>query len=149
MIHGVKITPLKQICDERGKIMHMMRNDSEMFESFGEIYFSCVYPNVVKGWHIHKRMTLNYAVPHGRIKLVLYDDRDKSPTKGQVQEIYLGPDCYNLVTIPPLVWNGFKGVGVEPAIVANCSSIPHDAEEIARKDANDPYFPYDWTLKHR
>ena len=149
MIDGVKITQLKQICDERGKIMHMMRCDSRDFDRFGEIYFSCVYPNVVKGWHIHKKMTLNYAVPHGRIKLVLFDDRANSPTKGEVQEIYLGPDCYNLVTIPPLVWNGFKGVGTEPSIVANCSDIPHDAEEIARKDPFDKYFPYDWELKHR
>lgn len=149
MIQGVKITPLKQICDERGKIMHMLRCDSKDFEKFGEIYFSTVYPGVVKGWHIHERMTLNYAVPYGRIKLVLFDDRNGSSTKGEVQEIYLGPDCYNLVSIPPFVWNGFKGVGIETAIVANCSDIPHDAGEISRKDPFDPYFPYDWELKHR
>lgn len=149
MIDGVKILPLKQICDERGKIMHMMRCDSKEFESFGEIYFSCVYPGVIKGWHIHKRMTLNYAVPHGRIKLVLYDDRERSPTKGEVQEIYLGADCYNLVTIPPYVWNGFKGVGVDTAIVANCSTTPHEVDEIMRKDPFDSYFPYKWDLIHR
>lgn len=149
MIEGVIVKQLKQIPDERGKIMHMIRRDSEGFESFGEIYFSCVYPGVIKGWHIHKRMTLNYAVPHGNIKLVLYDDRASSKTKGEVQEIFLGPDNYCLVTIPPLVWNGFKGVGTEMAIVANCSSIPHDPEEIARMDPFDKTIPYNWELKHR
>lgn len=149
MIDGVKVIPLKRIPDERGCIMQMMRNDSPHFEKFGEIYFSMVYPGVVKGWHIHKKMTLNYAVPKGTIKLVLYDDRKGSKTEGQLQEIFLGDNNYVLVKIPPLVWNGFKGVSNEPAIVANCATIPHDPEEIERKDPFAKDIPYDWKLKHR
>jgi dTDP-4-dehydrorhamnose 3,5-epimerase len=149
MIDGVKIIPLKQINDERGKIMHVMRNDSEFFTKFGEIYFSAVYPGVVKGWHIHKEMTLNYAVPIGKIKLVLYDDREKSKTKGELMEIFLGPSNYNLVSIPPMVWNGFKGCGLEMSLVANCSDIPHSPDEIMRLDPFDNHIPYNWELKHR
>lgn len=149
MIEGVCISPLKQIPDERGKIMHMLRSDAKEFPGFGEIYFSCVYPGAIKGWHIHKKMFLNYAVPIGNIKFVLYDDRPKSSTRGNIQEIFLGPDNYCLVTVPPMVWNGFKGIGTEMAIVANCSSIPHDPEEIARKDPFDSTIPYDWAIKHR
>ena len=37
MIDGVVIKPLRRIVDERGKIMHMLRNDDPGFESFGEI----------------------------------------------------------------------------------------------------------------
>lgn len=149
MIDGVKITPLRQILDERGKVMHMLRSDSEVFLSFGEIYFSCVYPGVVKAWHIHKRMILNYAVPHGNIKLVLYDGREGSATKGEVQEIFLGPDNYCLVTIPSLVWNGFKGIGTEMAIVANCASVPHDPREIERMDPSDSAIPYVWGIVNK
>jgi dTDP-4-dehydrorhamnose 3,5-epimerase len=149
MIDGVKLTPLRQIPDERGKIMHMLRSDADHFVDFGEIYFSCIYPGAIKGWHIHKRMTLNYAVPHGQIKFVLFDDRQESPTRGEVQEIFLGPDSYNLVTVPPLVWNGFKGIGAEMAIVANCASIPHDPTEIDRLDPFDPAIPYRWEIVHR
>lgn len=149
MINGVRITPLRQIPDERGKIMHMMRNDMEGFAGFGEIYFSCVYPGAIKGWHIHKKMVLNYAVPHGHIKFVLYDDRPDSPTRGELQEVFMGPDNYCLVSVPPMVWNGFKGIGTEMAVVANCASIPHDPAEIDRMDPFDPSIPYDWTLKHR
>ncbi|HWR71935.1 MAG TPA: dTDP-4-dehydrorhamnose 3,5-epimerase family protein [Nitrospirota bacterium] len=149
MIDGVKITPLKQILDERGKVMHMLRSDAPHFERFGEIYFSCIHPGAVKAWHIHKRMTLNYAVPHGNIKFVLYDDRPASPTNGEVQELFLGPDNYCLVTVPPLVWNGFKGIGTETAVVANCATIPHDPAEIERRDPFDPSIPYTWDLKHR
>lgn len=148
MIDGVAITPLRQIPDERGKVMHMLRADSDLFESFGEIYFSTVFPGAIKGWHIHHKMILNYAVPHGRIKMVLYDDREGSPTKGEIQEIYPGEDNYCLVTVPPMVWNGFKGIGTEMALVANCASIPHDPGEIERLDPFDPSIPYDWALKH-
>lgn len=148
MIDGVVITPLRQIIDERGKVMHMLREDSPVFAHFGEIYFSTVEPGAVKAWHLHHRMTLNYAVPHGKIKFVLYDDRPASPTKGKTQEIFLGPDSYNLVTVPPLVWNGFKGLGQTPSIVANCASIPHDPNEIERRDPADGSIPYDWEIRH-
>lgn len=149
MIDGVLITPLQQIPDERGKIMHMLRSDAQHFKGFGEIYFSCVYPGAIKGWHIHQEMVLNYAVPHGHIKFVLYDDRDQSPSRGKLQEIFLGPDNYCLVTVPPRVWNGFKGLGHEMAIVANCASTPHRADEIDRLDPFDPKIPYDWGIKQR
>ena len=102
MIEGIVITPLKQVPDERGKIMHMLRKDAPGFQGFGEIYFSCVYPGAIKAWHLHKRMQLNYAVMHGNIKFVLYDNRPASSTRGEVQEIFLGPDNYCLVTVPPL-----------------------------------------------
>jgi dTDP-4-dehydrorhamnose 3,5-epimerase len=93
------VKPLRKICDERGIIMHMLRCDDPDFEKFGEIYFSVVYPGAVKGWHLHQEMTLNYAVMSGMIKLVLYDPRDNSPTKGEVQELFIGEDNYVLVKI--------------------------------------------------
>ena len=149
MIEGVRVTPLRQICDERGKVMHMLRSDAPGFSGFGEIYFSTVFPGAIKGWHVHSRMTLNYAVPHGRIKFVLFDDREGSSTRGELNEFFLGPDNYQLVTVPPFVWNGFKGIGTEMALVANCASIPHDPSEIDRLDPFDPTIPYDWEIKHR
>lgn len=148
MIDGVKIVPLKQIVDERGKVMHMLRSDAPHFSAFGEMYFSSVYPGVVKAWHLHKIMTLNYAVPVGRIKFVLYDERADSATRGEIQELFLGPDAYQLVVVPPGIWNGFKGIGTEAALVANCASIPHDPEEIVRRDPLDRSIPYDWGVRH-
>jgi len=148
MIKGVEIYPLKQIPDERGKIMHMLRADADHFQKFGEIYFSVVNPGAVKGWHLHKKMVLNYAVVSGMIKLALFDERTGSATRGEVQEIFIGEDNYCLVKIPALVWNGFKGIGTQPAIVANCASIPHDPKEIVRLDPFNNHIPYSWDLKH-
>lgn len=148
MIDGVIVTPLRQIVDERGKVMHMLRRDAGHFRGFGEIYFSCVHPGAIKAWHIHKRMTLNYAVPHGKIKFVLHDARAGSPTQGETQEIFMGPDNYCLVTVPPQVWNGFKGLGADTAIVANCATEPHSADEIERRDPFDAAIGYDWAIRH-
>lgn len=148
MIHGVTIHPLRQILDERGQVMHMLRRDDLWFEKFGEIYFSVVNPGAIKAWHLHKKMTLNYAVISGNIKLVLYDDRAGSPSRGRLQEIFTGEGHYALITVPPRIWNGFKGISAAPAIVANCATVPHDPKEIVRADPFTKDIPYDWTLKH-
>jgi len=149
MISGVVIKKLNIIPDERGKIMHMLKENDDIFERFGEIYFSVVYPDVVKGWHLHKQMTLNYAAVSGMIKLVLYDGRKDSPTYKEIQEIFMGEDNYVLVKIPAGITNGFKGMGVKPAIVANCASLPHDPEEIIRIDPLNNDIPYNWELQHK
>ncbi len=147
MIEGVIITALRTVQDERGKLMCMLRNDKDPFTQFGEIYFSYVYPGVVKGWHRHKKMTLNYAVPAGEIKLVIFDDRRGSKSEEQIMELFIGESNYSLVTIPPGVWSGFKGIGTERAMVANCASIPHDPEEIERLEPLSPKIPYNWKLQ--
>jgi len=147
-VEGVKIKQLKRIPDERGTIYHMLRCDDEIFNKFGEIYFSKVYPGVIKGWHIHSEMTLNYSVIEGMIKLVLYDDRKESATRGNLMEVFIGEDSYFLVSIPPNIWNGFKGIGNKPAIVANCSTLPHDPNEIKRLNPFSKKIPYNWDLKN-
>lgn len=149
MIEGVVVSARRQILDERGKIMHMLRRDDPEFEQFGEIYFSAVFPGAIKGWHLHTRLTLNYVVPCGAIKLVLYDDRQGSPTHGKVMELFLGEPNYVLVKIPPGVWNGFKCIGTTMAIVANCATQPHDPDEIERLDPHDSRIPYTWEVRNR
>lgn len=148
MIEGVKIIPLKKIVDERGVVMHMLKATDPHFEQFGEIYFSSIFPNAIKAWHLHTKMTLNYAVIVGNIKLVLYDKREDSSTYGQLQEIFMGDDNYILVQIPPGILNGFKAVGNQRAIVANCATHPHDPDEIIRIDPFDKKINYNWDIKH-
>lgn len=148
MIEGLKHIPLRRIPDERGTVMHMLRRTDPHFIEFGEIYFSTVYKDVVKGWHKHREMTLCYSCVHGRIKLVVHDDREGSNTRGETNEFFLGPDDYALVMIPPGLWNGFKGMTAE-SIVANCCTHPHDPSRSSRMDPFQSTIPYDWTVKHQ
>jgi dTDP-4-dehydrorhamnose 3,5-epimerase len=151
VIEGVKVIPLRRIPDERGTIMHMLRADDRHFLGFGEMYFSTIYKGVVKGWHRHQAMTLNYACVFGRIKLVLFDDRAGSLTLGSIMELFLGPDDYSLVQIPSGIWNGFKGMTDPHAVVANCCTHVHDPGSNAtdRLDPFDNNIPYDWRTECR
>jgi len=148
VIEGVEIYPLRRIQDERGVVMHMLRSDDRHFAGFGEIYFSLIHPGAIKAWHLHARMTINYAVVDGNIKLVLYDKRPASKTQGELQEIVFGQVNYQLVRVPPGVVNGFTPVGGQRAIVANCADIPHDPAEITRIDPFTSEIPYTWGIRH-
>jgi dTDP-4-dehydrorhamnose 3,5-epimerase len=149
VIDGVQVIPLRRIPDERGTILHMLKCTDPHFRQFGEIYFSTVYPGVIKGWHKHQEMTLNYVCIEGRIKLVIYDDREGFSTKGELMEVFLGQDNYSLVIIPPNVWNGFKGMSAPNAIVANCCTHPHDPSRSLRMDPLDNSIPYNWEVKYQ
>lgn len=144
MIEGIIIQELDPIVDDRGKVLHMLRSDSPLFTNFGEIYFSVVNPGVIKAWKKHLKMTQHFAVPIGKIKLVLFDDRENSSTHGNVEEIEIGEDNYCLIKIPPLVWYGFKGISSLPALIANCTDLPHDPSEVENINVLDKKIPYDW-----
>lgn len=143
-ISGVIITDLRVLTDERGAVLHMMRCDSPSFRGFGEIYFSKVFCGAIKAWKQHQRMTLNIAVPVGEIKLVLYDDRPTSETRGALQELTLSETNYSLVTIPPLVWLGFMGLAQGASLLANLASIAHCPSEVSTLDPFAQAIPYRW-----
>jgi dTDP-4-dehydrorhamnose 3,5-epimerase len=144
-IAGVHTVILREFADDRGSVLHMLRIDSPDFKSFGECYFSEIVPGAVKAWKMHQKQTQNLAVPVGRIRLVIYDDRIESSTKGNLQILELGrPECYVRVVIPPGIWYGFACLGNTPALLANCADIPHDPLESSSKDITDQSIPYIW-----
>ena len=149
VIKGVNVVPLRKIPDERGCIFHMLKKTDPHFKEFGEIYFSIIHPNAIKGWHKHDTPTLNYAVVSGNIKLVIYDDRLDSPTRGELMELFIGDDNYCLVQIPPGVWNGFKAIGNRKAIVANCCTHSHGNFKSERMHPiKNSIIPYNWDMKN-
>ena len=147
-IEGVVIKKLNKIPDERGCIYHMLKKEDAEFNGFGEIYFSSIYPGAIKAWHLHTEMELNYAVICGAIKMVLYDDRQESATQGNWMDIFVGQTNYILIKVPPLVWNGFKGLGGGESIVANCATISHRPDEIKRLDPFSDQIKYNWDIVH-
>ena len=145
MLDGVVITPLKVIEDDRGKVMHFLRSDWDVFKDFGEVYFSTVKFGKVKGWRKHTVMIQNLVCVSGELKLALYDDRDNSQTAGQTAEIVFGDKNYILVTIPPGIWSSSKSL-VGESILANCSSIRHDPAESVVLPVGTELIPYNWEL---
>ena len=144
-IDGVLVTGLRQIIDERGAVLHHMRSDAPEFTSFGECYFSEMLPGAVKAWKRHRVQTQNLAVPIGRVRFVVYDDRRSSPTHGGIQVVELGrPDDYNRLCIPRDLWYGFTCLSDQPALIANCADLPHDPNDVELLPENDPGIPYRW-----
>jgi dTDP-4-dehydrorhamnose 3,5-epimerase len=122
-----------------------------MFKRFGQVYMTTAYPGVVKGWHYHKEQIDNFSCVHGIIKLVLYDDRPKSPSNGVVNEFFLGMRNPVCVQVPALVWHGFKCTSEEEAVIINVATVHyyHDrpADEF-RRPWNDPAIPYSWDRQN-
>ena len=145
LIKDVVLTELKQFPDERGTLLHMLRNDDPTFTTFGECYFSEVLPGAVKAWKLHLEQTQHFCVPVGRIKLVIYDNRKDSISNGNVQLIHLGrPDSYFRVMMPPGLWYGFTCISKIPALLVNCADIPHNPQESEVRMIDDVSIPYKW-----
>ncbi len=144
-IDGVSMSELRQISDDRGSVLHMLRCDALDFVSFGECYFSEVLPGAIKAWKYHHNQTQNLAVPVGRIRFVIYDNRVSSSTCGNLEVLELGrPDAYIRLQIPPGLWYGFSCISSVSALLANCADIPHDPNDSEMRKIDDPEIPYLW-----
>ena len=144
-IDGVLVTGLRQVVDERGAVLHHMRSDAPEFTTFGECYFSEMIPGAVKAWKCHREQTQHLAVPIGRVRFVIYDDRELSPTNGSLEVVELGrPDHYNRLRIPKGLWYGFTCLSDKPALIANCTDQPHDPTDTELRAEHDPRLPYHW-----
>jgi dTDP-4-dehydrorhamnose 3,5-epimerase len=148
-IHEVKVKPLRRIPDDRGWLMEILRaDDPDLFVRFGQVYVSATYPGVVKAWHYHERQVDNFACVAGMVKLVLVDTREDSPTRGAIDEFFIGTLNPTIVQVPNLVYHGWKCISVESALVINIPTEPYryDAPDEHRIAPHDT-LPYDWTRR--
>jgi len=143
LINGVRLYYLNQIPDERGMVKHFMVEEDNFH--FGEAYFSTVYKGIVKGWHGYGSKILNYCVPVGMVKLVLWDARKESPTYNQINKFYLGEQNYERVVIPAQVMNSFKGIATPYSLVAVVASERFNETRTIRLPLDDPRIPFDWS----
>jgi len=156
MIKGVMIKKLKVIPDERGRLMEIMRNDDLCFSNFGQVYMTSTLPGVVKGFHYHSKQTDQICCVYGMIKLVLYDVREKSETKDNLLEFFIGRDNPCLVTVPNMVLHGWKCISLEESLVVNIPTHtydykdpdelrvdPHDADKQEKILGHS--IPYNWS----
>jgi dTDP-4-dehydrorhamnose 3,5-epimerase len=151
VIEGVATKKLKVIPDERGRLMECLRSDDDLFIKFGQFYMTTTLPGVVKGWHLHHVQWDNIVCVKGLIKLVLCDQRDGSPTKGQIDELFLGEHDPLLVRVPPGVWHGWKCVSVDEAYIVNAPTevYVYDAPDQDELPHDTPNIPYDWGVTLR
>jgi len=149
MIDGVQLQSLRVIPDERGRLMEILRCDDPVFEKFGQVYMTATYPGVIKAWHYHKKQNDNVTVVKGMLKIVLYDGREKSSTKGEINEFFIGEQNPVRVHIPKGVYHGWKCIGQQEALAINCVTEPYDYKDPDehRLPYNSKQVPYLWDIK--
>lgn len=147
MIDGVFIKPLTAHCDQRGRLMEILRSDDEIFERFGQVYLTTAYPGVVKAWHYHKKQTDHLVAISGMVRIGLYDMREDSPTFKQTLEVFAGDHNRVLVKVPPMVCHGYKCISEKEAMVLNVPTELYNYEEPdeLRIAPDDPSIPFDWS----
>lgn len=142
-IMGVTLHPLKHIPVPKGDIYHALKSTDEGYTGFGEAYFSQIESGKVKGWKRHNRMTLNIIVPVGKIRFVIFDDREGSKTYGKFQEVTLSPeDNYQRLTLAPGLWMAFQGMDSEASMLMDIIPEPHDPTEASRKNLEEINFKF-------
>lgn len=151
MIDGVKVKNLKVIPDERGKLMEILRADDELFTKFGQVYITTVNPGVVKAWHCHKIQIDHFTCISGMVKMVLADLRADSPTRGEVQEFFIGEDNPALILIPAEIYHGIKGISQSASIALNIPSEPYNYSnpDEDRLPFDTDKINYNWELNNR
>jgi len=150
VIDGVKVKSLKAIPDERGWLMECLRSDDgEMFIKFGQVYVTAVNFGAVKAWHYHKKQCDHLVVVHGMAKVALYDDRGGSPTRGEVNEFFMGDRNPILLRVPPGVLHGMKGISPGETLVLNIPTevYCHESPDEYRLPPHTSEIPYSWERK--
>lgn len=144
-IHDLQLSTLKQIKDERGAVYHYLKSTDNNFKGFGEAYYSKINKEVIKGWKLHHRLHQNFCVPFGEVKIVVFDNRIDSPSRGEFDEIVINDaDNYYLLSMPPGLWYSFKCISANFALLANIINEGHDPLESITLPLENSIIPYDW-----
>jgi dTDP-4-dehydrorhamnose 3,5-epimerase len=123
VIHDVNIEELTINTDERGHLTEIWRTDWDFYAGDDRpvmSYFSETYPGVIRAWHRHHRGQIDHFIaPRGCAKVGIYDDRENSPTRGELDTYIIGDGNMNALRVPGDCWHGFKAIGDERLLLVN------------------------------
>jgi len=151
MIEGVEIKKLVTFCDDRGFFREVLRDDDGLLTKFGQTSFTKTNPGVIKAFHWHKKQDDVWYVADGMAKVVLYDVRENSKTKGETDAIVCGEDNPVLIKIPIGVAHGYQVLGNKPVMLFYHTTESYDPKnpDEERIDFDDPQIGFDWSIKNR
>ena len=64
----IKTIKLKISTNPKGDVLKYLTRKNKYFKKFGEVYFTEIKKNKVKGWNFHKKCWCLLAVPYGKVK---------------------------------------------------------------------------------
>jgi dTDP-4-dehydrorhamnose 3,5-epimerase len=126
-IDGVVVRPAVNHLDERGELTEIYSLAWGVLpEPVVHVYQVVATPGSVRGWVLHHHQTDRLFFSLGRFRIVLYDDREGSPTRGQLDEIFLGERSRALLTIPPGVFHAVQNIGSTEGLFVNLPTRAYD-----------------------
>jgi dTDP-4-dehydrorhamnose 3,5-epimerase len=146
-IEGVALREVRNVVKDNGWVTELYRRDWGLDDlAVDQAFQVALHPGGVSAWHCHRSTTDRLFVTRGDVKLVLYDDRDGSPTHGRLDVFRLGERRPGLVLVPPDVWHGVQNVGTETATIVNLVDRAYDYDDPDhwRVPADHPDIPHTW-----
>jgi dTDP-4-dehydrorhamnose 3,5-epimerase len=130
LIDGVVVRPATTHPDERGTLCEVynpawgLSDDPLVY-----VYQVTIRPGQIKGFVLHRTYSDRLFFSFGTARVVLYDDREGSPTHGAINELHFGEHNRATVVIPPCVWHAVQNVGTTDAVFLNCPTKPYNHED--------------------
>jgi dTDP-4-dehydrorhamnose 3,5-epimerase len=126
---GVSFRRVNTLVDERGTLCEMFDERWDWSdEPLVYSYFCTIRPGVVKGWALHREHEDRYLVVQGEMEVTLYDDREESPTRGMLAQVYLSEYDRRLMNVPIGVWHADRNVGSKDVLLVNFPTRGFDHE---------------------
>jgi dTDP-4-dehydrorhamnose 3,5-epimerase len=119
-ISGVLVREVKNVLKDNGVLTEIFRLDWDLGPgAIQQVFQVTLSPGGLSAWHTHRLTTDRLFVTHGQIKIVLFDGREDSPTRGRVNELRFGTVRPALVIVPPGVWHAVQNISSGPSTILN------------------------------
>jgi dTDP-4-dehydrorhamnose 3,5-epimerase len=130
LIDGVRLREVRNVPKANGHLTEIYRRDWALDDApVDQIFQVVLVPGGISAWHAHGETIDRLFVIEGTARVVLYDAREGSPTRGLVNEFKLSALRPALVVIPPRVWHGVQNIGHEYARMLNVVDRAYDYSE--------------------
>ena len=117
-LKNINILMIKKFKNPKGNVLRGFRKNDKYLENSAEIYFSWINKKAIKGWKLHKKMSMNLVVPIGKVKFVFYDGKN-------FKTVIVGEKNYNRIFVPNNIFFLFQNLYKQKSLVVNNASIIH------------------------
>ena len=119
----IKIIKLKISTNPKGDVLKYLTRKNKYFKKFGEVYFTEIKKNKVKGWNFHKKCWCLLTVPYGKVKFTFAEN-----INSKKKTIIIGKKKYFIIVVPPRIWFNFMSIK-KISLVVNTLNHVHNKNE--------------------
>jgi dTDP-4-dehydrorhamnose 3,5-epimerase len=145
LLDGVKTFEVKNIVTANGYTTELFRPDWGVASMpVQHVIHVSLHGGIVSAWHQHRIQTDHIFVVSGALRVVLFDGRDESPTRGELNVLNVSSVRPTLLVVPPGIWHGVKNLSASMTNFVNYFDRPYNYEDPDewRLPRDTPEIPY-------